>query len=251
MGKADNIYVNYNSATAAESVTISGAGMVMEPPGVLCCAVFHNSSVAGNPVQSVKADGVDMTFSSSADTLLHNVSIEYWQVDIKSLSSYAVANIVVAFTPGSVLNVLGAVFEIQQCVSVSAPIGSATNTAAVTPVTCDIGWSGNGVNAQNTVTSVPENNEYVAMAIAHKGGTLMTLNPSAGTEMLAPQNVGAGGVQFTCAMAKGTPDSAILSTFSWSESVDREWCELVVEFPSTAIVDLIQQGQPIPFPQLT
>ena len=250
MGKVDNVYVATNTGIATDTVIVDCSPIVMEAPGILICAVFHNGSVAVNPVQSVQVDGVDMAFLASADTLLTNVSVEFWGVSIKSLASYAVANTVVAFTPGSVLNALAAVMDFQQAISSGTPSATASAQGVVSPATCDLSWNGFAANPNNTVTGPIENSLHLAMIIAHKSVTLMNLSLSAGIEVMSPQTVGSLALTFQCAIAKAYPDPAIPTTISWAESVDREWCELIVEIPPTSIVDMIRRGV-VPVPQLT
>ena len=233
------------SATAADHVTFSSPAVSLANPGILVAAIAYNDSHLTNSVQTVTADSVNFTFAASTTSGTGAVSYEIWYIDVRKLSSLSPTAVTISFTVGASLSIHVSLISIHQVNTVPGLAQSTHGAGTVSPMTKSAVAQNSQANKANTILTPVTSSVLFGFGVAYRSTSAMTLSLSVGTALLAPVDTGSGITRITCAIATQKGNGSTQS-IRWTESVNREWTEIIVEFVPTAVTEPIRAGSHTP-----
>lgn len=195
----------------------------------------YNSDFTTGAATSADFGGVALGFIAGKQGGAGNVSVEIWGAHATTGAFPDVGAGTITFAGGTSDTIIVAVFEVGWSGINSAPaFSTATGAGLTSPITATITASDVTGGRQGIIGIPSSNATLIAVGALYRNGTGANMSIANGTEIVTRISAGSGAteIQMACAYTQATGGADVLS---WTESVDREWAEAMIEVSGTAV----------------
>lgn len=221
--------VTASTASTASHTRLGGLG-----GGIYVLAAYSSDFTTG-AASSADFGGVALGFIGGKTGAAGNVSVEIWGAAAKAGAYPDVGTGTITFPGGTSDTIIVAVVEIAWVGAQTAPAFSTANGSGLTsPITSTITASDVLGGRQGTIGVPASNAILLSIGALYRNGTGANMSIQNGTEIVTRMSAGSGAteIQMACAYTQATGGADVLS---WTESVDREWAELMIEVSGSAV----------------
>jgi hypothetical protein len=230
------------TAATAASCTTGTLARHGGPGSTICVLIAHLGDVLSTPVTSVTYGSDNLSFIAGQSSGVGNIGIELWATATPTVTSDVVT---VNFGAGTSTSIIVSAFELVFCgaTGFAATVNGGSGTAS--PITASV-TAGGGEGRTSTIF-VPTDSIIIGMGSEYVSTSLSTMNLTSGTGILSPTTAGST-VNKIAAASAFTAATGGSDTLSWSESTDREYACLAVEFGGRSLDGMfaLRAGQVLP-----